>query len=97
MALNAIAMVAAVFRAVYALPTLAGKFGVRGSGLVQGASRAFPHTSEKLEGAHLVDEETRTLNIVTMGRDLLDENLDPPIKGVFIYNHNPVTCTLIRM
>ncbi len=78
------------FRAIYALPALAGKFGVCGGGLVQGASRAFPHTSAKLDGEHLLKKKTRTLNIVTMGRDLLDENLDPPIKGVFIYNHNPV-------
>ena len=78
------------FRAFYALPALAGKFGVRGGGLVQGASRAFPHTSDRLEASHLLEKETRTLNIVTMGRDLLDENLDPPIKGVFIYNHNAI-------
>jgi anaerobic selenocysteine-containing dehydrogenase len=37
-----------------------------------------------------MSSDTRTLNIVHMGRDLLDPHLDPPIKGVFIYNHNPV-------
>jgi anaerobic selenocysteine-containing dehydrogenase len=33
---------------------------------------------------------TRTLNIIDVGAHLLDPALSPPIKGVFIYNHNPV-------
>ncbi len=33
---------------------------------------------------------TRTLNIVDVGAHLLDPALAPPIKAVFIYNHNPV-------
>ena len=27
---------------------------------------------------------------MTIGRDLCDANLAPPIKGLFIYNHNPL-------
>ncbi len=77
-------------RAVFALPALAGKFGVLGGGLLQGASAAFPKTTAKLQGDAFISPETRTLNIVHMGRDLLDAELDPPIKGLFIYNHNPV-------
>ncbi len=77
-------------RAVFALPALAGKFGVLGGGLLQGASAAFPKTLARLQGEELIVPGTRTLNIVTIGRDLLDPTLDPPIKGVFIYNHNPV-------
>ena len=38
----------------------------------------------------LVPEGTRTVNIVDVSRLLLDDTLDPPIKAVFIYNHNPV-------
>ncbi len=78
------------FRAVFALPALAGKFGVVGGGLLQGASAAFPKTPGRLQGEAWRSPGTRSLNIVTIGRDLLDPDLRPPIKGLFIYNHNPV-------
>jgi anaerobic selenocysteine-containing dehydrogenase len=77
-------------RAVFALPALAGKFGVLGGGLLQGASAAFPKTPGRLQGEELAPKDVRTLNIVTIGRDLLDPRLSPPLKGIFIYNHNPV-------
>ncbi|HEY7491020.1 MAG TPA: molybdopterin-dependent oxidoreductase [Candidatus Tectomicrobia bacterium] len=77
-------------RAVFALPALAGKFGVLGGGLLQGASSAFPKTPARLQGEEFIPPNTRTLNIVTIGRDLCDATLEPPIKGLFIYNHNPL-------
>jgi anaerobic selenocysteine-containing dehydrogenase len=77
-------------RAVFALPALAGKFGVLGGGLLQGASASFPKTSARLQGEDLAPQDVRTLNIVTIGRDLSDPQLKPPIKGLFIYNHNAV-------
>lgn len=77
-------------QAIFALPALAGKFGVLGGGLLQGASSAFPKTLQRLQGDALIDPQTRVLNIVTLGRDMLNPDLEPPIKGVFIYNHNPV-------
>ncbi|MBI3325348.1 MAG: molybdopterin-dependent oxidoreductase [Nitrospinae bacterium] len=77
-------------RAVFALPALAGKFGVLGGGLLQGASAAFPKTLARLQREEFIPPGTRALNIVTIGRDLLNPRLEPPIKGVFIYNHNPV-------
>jgi anaerobic selenocysteine-containing dehydrogenase len=75
-------------RAVFALPALAGKFGVPGGGLVNGAGFAFPKTPRRLQRPDLVPPGTRTLNIVDVGAHLLDERLSPPIKAVFIYNHN---------
>jgi anaerobic selenocysteine-containing dehydrogenase len=77
-------------RAVFALPALAGKFGVLGGGLLQGASASFPKTLARLQGEEFAPKGVRSLNIVTIGRDLLDPQLRPPIKGLFIYNHNPV-------
>lgn len=77
-------------RAIFALPALAGKFGVSGGGLLQGASAAFPKTLARLQGEALAPGDARTLNIVTIGRDLCDPDLRPPIKGLFIYNHNPL-------
>jgi anaerobic selenocysteine-containing dehydrogenase len=77
-------------RAVFALPALAGKFGVPGGGLVNGAGFAFPKTPRRLQRPDLVPPGTRMLNIIDVGAHLLDERLDPPIKAVFIYNHNAV-------
>jgi anaerobic selenocysteine-containing dehydrogenase len=77
-------------RAVFALPALTGKFGVLGGGVLAGASSAFPKTMARLQGEEFVPPGTRTLNIVTIGRDLCDAHLAPPIKGLFIYNHNPL-------
>ncbi len=77
-------------RAVFALPALAGKFGVPGGGLVNGASLAFPKTMARLQRPDLAPPGTRMLNIVDVGAHLLDPALSPPIKALFIYNHNPV-------
>jgi anaerobic selenocysteine-containing dehydrogenase len=77
-------------RAVFALPALAGKFGVEGGGLVNGAGFAFPKTPARLARPDLVPPGTRSLNIVDVGGHLLDPRLTPPIQAVFIYNHNPL-------
>ncbi len=77
-------------RAVFALPALAGKFGVAGGGLINGASFAFPKTPRRLQRPDLVPAGTRTLNIVDIGRHLTDDACAPPIKALFIYNHNPL-------
>ncbi|HKZ05208.1 MAG TPA: molybdopterin-dependent oxidoreductase [Methylomirabilota bacterium] len=77
-------------RAVFALPALAGKWGVSGGGLINGASQAFPKTPARLQRPDLATAGTRMLNIVDVGRHLLDPALAPPIKALFIYNHNPL-------
>jgi anaerobic selenocysteine-containing dehydrogenase len=77
-------------RAIFALPALAGKFGVAGGGLVNGASFAFPKTPAKLQRPDLVPPGTRTINIVDVGTHLTEPTLSPPIKAMIIYNHNPV-------
>src|SRR5438874_364976 len=77
-------------RAVFALPALAGKLGVKGGGLVNGARGAFPKTPAKLARPDFVPKGTRTLNIVDVGRHLTDTTLAPPLKALFVYNHNPL-------
>ena len=77
-------------RAIFALPSLAGKFGVAGGGLIGGSGNLFPKTMNKLQRPDLVPEGTRTLNILDIGQHLVEEDLDIPLKGLFIYNHNPV-------
>jgi anaerobic selenocysteine-containing dehydrogenase len=77
-------------RAIAALPALAGKFGVAGGGLVGGAGHAFPKTPDRLTCIDFVPPQTRTINIIDVGKLLLDERLDPPLKALFVYNHNPL-------
>src|SRR6266404_4756678 len=77
-------------RAIAALPALAGKFGVAGGGLVGGSSHAFPKTLDRLTRVDFVPPQTRTINIIDVGKLLLDANLDTPLKALFIYNHNPL-------
>lgn len=77
-------------RAIFALPAIAGKFGVPGGGLVNGAGFAFAKTPAKLQRPDLLPAGTRTLNIVDVGAHLLDPTLSPPIKALFVYNHNPL-------
>jgi len=77
-------------RAIAALPALAGKWGVRGGGLVAAAGRAFPKTGARLTRPDLVPPGTRTVNILDVARHLGEDDLDPPIRAVFIYNHNPL-------
>jgi anaerobic selenocysteine-containing dehydrogenase len=76
-------------RAAIALPALLGKLG-RGNGIVLGASNAFPKTPAKLQRPDLIPAGTRTLNINDIGRHLAEDDIDPPLRALFIYNHNPI-------
>jgi len=76
-------------RAAIALPALMGKLG-RTSGIVLGARNAFPKTAGKLTRPDLLPDDTRTLNIVDIGRHLERDDIDPPLRALFIYNHNPI-------
>ncbi len=77
-------------RGLYALPALAGKFGVLGGGVLSGAGHSFPKQVATLQRPDFLPAGTRTLNIVDVGRHLLDAQLDPPLDGLFVYNHNPL-------
>jgi anaerobic selenocysteine-containing dehydrogenase len=76
-------------RAAIALPALLGKLDAR-SGIVLCARFAFPKTPDKLARPDLLPGPTRTLNILDMGRHLERDDLDPPLRAVFVYNHNPI-------
>ena len=76
-------------RAAYALPALLGKLG-NGSGIVAGAGNAFPKAGNALTRPDLIPTGTRTLNIVDIGRHLASDDIDPPLRGLVIYNHNPI-------
>src|SRR5262245_58663059 len=76
-------------RAAIALPALMGRLDAR-NGIVLGASNAFPRTPAKLTRPDLLPGPTRTLDIVDIGRHLSSDDIDPPLRALFIYNHNPV-------
>jgi len=78
-------------RAAAVLPVLAGKFGVTGGGLIMKAGYAFPQTDVRLKRPDLAPASTRTLNIIDVATHILDDHLDPPLKALFIYNHNPMS------
>jgi len=80
----------ACMRAAMALAAITGQFGTKGSGVIAKAGYAFPKTTARLQRPDLLEGETRTLNIIDMAKHILDDGLDPPIKALMIYNHNPV-------
>lgn len=77
-------------RAIMSLSALLGQFGQRGAGVIAKPGLAFATTPERLQRTDLIPQGTRTLNIVDVGRHLLTDDLDPPVRAAFIYNHNPV-------
>lgn len=76
-------------RAAIALPALLGKLNAT-NGIVLGAGNAFPKTPARLTRPDLVPPGTRTMNILDVGRHLEQDDIDPPIRALFIYNHNPI-------
>ena len=72
--------------AVMALPAVGGKFGVRGGGYSMSNSSSWGITR-----TWLTDPEpaTRVVNMNRVGRELLEPS-GTPIKGLFVYNCNPV-------
>src|SRR6202048_5024104 len=76
-------------RAAVALPALLGKLSAT-SGVVLCARFAFPKTPDKLTRTDLIPASTRTLNILDIGRHIERDDIDPPLRAIFIYNHNPI-------
>ncbi len=71
--------------AILALPSVAGKFGVRGGGYSMSNSSAWNITRPWLGP----EPATRIVNMNKLGRALMELS-DPPIKAMFVYNANPV-------
>jgi anaerobic selenocysteine-containing dehydrogenase len=76
-------------RAAIALPALLGKLG-NGNGIVLAAGNAFPKTPARLQRPDLLPAGTRTLTINDIGRHLVEDDIAPPLRALFIYNHNPI-------
>ena len=73
--------------ALLAMPALLGKFGVRGGGYTLSNSGAAK-VDRRILG--MPRWETRIVNMTQLADALGDDGLAPPVKGLFIYNANPV-------
>ena len=72
--------------AILAMPALMGKFGVLGGGYTMSNSGAVKLDTRRVYGDD--DSQTRLINMTRLG-EVLTGDVDPPIKGLFVYNCNP--------
>ncbi|HEV8627479.1 MAG TPA: molybdopterin-dependent oxidoreductase [Acidimicrobiia bacterium] len=78
-------------RAIASLPAMVGAWRNVGGGILQLPLWAFPLRWDVLQRPELIQPGTRVVNQWHLGPALTGElGLDPPIKGLFVYNSNPV-------
>ncbi len=80
-------------RAILSLPALIGAWRDRAGGVLLSSSGQFPVRREALERADLRSAPARTINMVTIGDDLLrpaSPAFGPAIEALIVYNSNPV-------
>ncbi len=80
-------------RAVACLPALVGAWRHRAGGLLMSSSGMFPVQSAALQRPDLRRGPSRTINMSTIGRDLLQPasaEWGPRIEALIVYNSNPV-------
>lgn len=76
-------------RSALSLLALTGNIGAPGAGVCE-VSRFFPVEEEALTRPDLLPRPVRELNILDIPRLALSAEADPPLRALFIYNHNPV-------
>ncbi|HJU09314.1 MAG TPA: molybdopterin-dependent oxidoreductase [Candidatus Binataceae bacterium] len=78
-------------RAICSLPALVGAWRRVGGGVVGAPNFAFPLKSDVLSRPDFIRPGTRHCNQFSLGAALTGNlGLKPPIKGLFVYNCNPV-------
>ncbi len=81
-------------RAIACLPALVGAWRHRAGGVLLSSSGSFPVRKAALQRPDLLAGRTpRTINMVTIGDDLLRESspqFGPKVEAVIVYNSNPV-------
>jgi anaerobic selenocysteine-containing dehydrogenase len=82
---------AMIYRTISCLPALVGAWRHRGGGLVRSTSGYFRQALRPLDMPELQDSSVRSVNMVELARVLTDEELDPPIRALVVYNSNPAT------
>ncbi|MFT4769609.1 MAG: anaerobic selenocysteine-containing dehydrogenase [Glaciecola sp.] len=76
-------------RAAFSLMALTGNIGPQGAGICD-VSRYFPVNRERLARPDLAPAGLRKINVLDVPRYVLDPGEETPLRGLFIYNHNPV-------
>ena len=82
---------AMTFRTVTCLPALTGAWRERGGGMLGTTSQLFTLNWNAVVMPELIKQETRSINMVQIGRALTDKNLDPPLRAMIVYDSNPAT------
>jgi anaerobic selenocysteine-containing dehydrogenase len=84
---------AMMYRSIACLPALVGAWRHEGGGILQfTADWFYPALGlGSLMMPELEDPKTRSVNMVQLGKALTDQNLDPPIRALIVYNSNPGT------
>ncbi len=75
-------------RAIDCLPALVGAWRHVGGGLLH-MPIFVPTRQEQSSRPEWIDPDTRVLNLVQIGKHLTEE-LDPPVKALFVWNANPL-------
>lgn len=76
-------------RAICALPAVTGQYGKRGGGLAYSTSDTIPWDNEALNHWTECPHPGRWVNMNRLGKALLGEAADPPIKSLFVFGANP--------
>ncbi|HWC03231.1 MAG TPA: molybdopterin oxidoreductase family protein [Methylomirabilota bacterium] len=77
-------------RAIACLPALTGAYAHPHGGALLGSSGAFGSGEAVLERRDLLPSPApRTINMVQLGRALMDPGLRPPVMALYVYNSNP--------
>jgi anaerobic selenocysteine-containing dehydrogenase len=76
-------------RTAACLPALVGAWRDPAGGALLSSSGTYPVNYAALERPDLIWNAPRTINMSTIGDALLDAD-DPPVRGLFVYNSNPV-------
>jgi anaerobic selenocysteine-containing dehydrogenase len=78
------------FRTIACLPAVVGAWRERGGGLLHWTRSLFAEAMDTRELSGR-SPRTRTINMVQIGRALTDASMEPPIRGLFVYNSNPAS------
>lgn len=73
--------------AISLLPALTGAWLYKGGGALKSNSGYFPLNEDALKRPDLIKNQSRTVNMVQLGKALCE--LDPPVMSLYVYNSNP--------
>ncbi|MFD2214583.1 molybdopterin-containing oxidoreductase family protein [Metabacillus endolithicus] len=76
-----------IVRTISCLPALTGQWNVKGGGALKGNSAFLAFNTDALQRPDLLKQNTRTINMNSLGKELLE--LNTPIQSLFVYGTNP--------